>query len=482
MSNQSVAPERRAFGWRPRNPLALSPKTWALVIAAVLVLGMLAVGLSQIFDVGSPSDDVERVDAAAMDWRDMLVVLNRPTTLERAGQEAIDIDVLFATPQYFGASRRQIPEAAQDQASLVFYVTENVHFDELPANAPQPIIRVGGREIEAVESIRLATSDHHRATLVRFPVEGLTGSLRFQDGSEVEMVLPADPVAGTEEGSVSWELPLAYSDEYASSQVIVGGDAGTVVVPGGVSGVAVLAIMGGLLAAMWPCLFQLTAYFIPAMAGMSMQEASSETGLKPRSGVVKMAFFFVVGFTIVYTAAGAIIGYGSQQLSNMDSFYVWQRYISIGAGVVLLGLALRVAARARAPLVCKMPIVSRSSKDGIASPWESMIVGVTFATGCMTCFGSAVLIGMVLYVGLAGSPLVGATLLFLFSLGMGIPLVVGSIAMAKILPTLFKMEKLVPWMGAASALLIAIYAGLLISGNFMTLSSLFFRLTGNSPV
>ena len=36
---------------------------------------------------------------------------------------------------------------------------------------------------------------------------------------------------------------------------------------------------------------------------------------------------------------------------------------------------------------------------------------------------SAVLIGMVLYVGIAGSPLVGATLLFLFSLGMGVPLI-----------------------------------------------------------
>ncbi len=61
-----------------------------------------------------------------------------------------------------------------------------------------------------------------------------------------------------------------------------------------------------------------------------------------------------------------------------------------------------------------------------------MVVGVTFATGCMTCFGSAVLIGMVVYVGLAGSPLVGAALLFLFSLGMGVPLIIGALAAGKI--------------------------------------------------
>jgi cytochrome c-type biogenesis protein len=191
-----------------------------------------------------------------------------------------------------------------------------------------------------------------------------------------------------------------------------------------------------------------------------------------------VAFFFVLGFTIVYTLAGAVIGYGSQQLSGMDSFYSWQRYLSIGAGVILLGMALRVAVKARAPLVCKMPIARKVAGNGRTSPWESMIVGVAFATGCMTCFGSAVLIGMVLYVGIAGLPLVGATLLFLFSLGMGIPLVLGALAMARVLPMLFKMEKAIPWMGLGSAILIAGYALILITGNFMVVSSWFVRMVG----
>jgi cytochrome c-type biogenesis protein len=107
-----------------------------------------------------------------------------------------------------------------------------------------------------------------------------------------------------------------------------------------------------------------------------------------------------------------------------------------------------------------------------------MLVGVAFATGCMTCFGSAILIGMVLYVGLAGSPIVGATLLFLFSLGMGVPLVIGAMAMARILPMLFRLEKIVPWMGLASAILIAGYGIILMTGNFMTISGWFYRLMG----
>jgi hypothetical protein len=101
----------------------------------------------------------------------------------------------------------------------------------------------------------------------------------------------------------------------------------------------------------------------------------------------------VLGITIVYALAGAVIGYGSQQLSNPDTFYEWRRCISIGAGVVLVGLA--------------------------------------------------------------GSPLDGTNLLFLLSTGMGVPPVVGAITMAKVLPTPFKMEKAISWIGLAGAILIA---------------------------
>ena len=45
-------------------------------------------------------------------------------------------------------------------------------------------------------------------------------------------------------------------------------------------------------------------------------------------------------------------------------------------------------------------------------------------------------------------------------------------------PMLFKMEKAIPWMGLGSAILIAGYALILITGNFMTVSSWVIRLVG----
>jgi cytochrome c-type biogenesis protein len=369
------------------------------------------------------------------------------------------------------AARRQAPGRAEENLSVVFYVNEITHIDDLPAQSARPLLQVGTGTYEPVEALVMADSPHHRASTVIYDAEGLDLS------SGMSLLFPAVDGEEATNNVLSWDLPIQYTNEYASPDVMLGGEDATIYTPT-VTGVAVLAALGGLLAAMWPCLFQLTAYFIPAMAGMSMNEASSASGLKPRGDVARVAFFFVLGFTIVYTLAGAVIGYGSQQLSGMDSFYSWQRYLSIGAGVILLGMALRIAVKARAPLICKMPIARKVAGNGRTSPWESMIVGVAFATGCMTCFGSAVLIGMVLYVGIAGLPLVGATLLFLFSLGMGIPLVLGALAMARVLPMLFKMEKAIPWMGLGSAILIAGYALILITGNFMVVSSWFVRMVG----
>jgi cytochrome c-type biogenesis protein len=107
-----------------------------------------------------------------------------------------------------------------------------------------------------------------------------------------------------------------------------------------------------------------------------------------------------------------------------------------------------------------------------------MVAGLAFATGCMTCFGSALVVGMVVYIGMAQSALYGAVVLFLFSLGMGIPLVIAAVAMARALPLLMKLETAMPWMGLGSAALMAGFGALLISGNYMIVSEWTYRVAG----
>jgi len=344
----------------------------------------------------------------------------------------------------------------EDQQHIAMLVTERTHTANLPAVSPLPALFVSGSPRALVDTRVITDSVHHRATTYRFA--------RDTDFGQSHQVMTLR-VASAQEAT--WHLPLMLPD--ASS-------AGAEPVGFGQSWALILAVAGGMVAAMWPCLFQLTVYFIPALAGVAMREGGSSVPAGRRQ-VLRAAFYFILGFTLVYTATGALIGYAAQRFGDTSQFEAWQRYIGVAAGIIVIGLALRVAAKVRAPLICRMPILSGMGRSNApASRTEMMLAGLAFATGCMTCFGSALVVGMVVYVGLAQSALYGALVLFLFSLGMGIPLVIAAVAMARALPFLFRLERAVPWMGLASAVMMAGFGILLISGNYMIVSEWTYRL------
>jgi cytochrome c-type biogenesis protein len=369
-----------------------------------------------------------------------------------------DVDVTYAPPEYVAQA---LGPAALTQLQPDRYVTvlmnEKSHTASLPA-AVTPELHVNGTPVALVDRKVLTDSVHHRATALRFARdEG------FGRGHQV-MTLR---LAAAQEAT--WHLPLMLPAAGAGAAPAGLGDRWALI----------LALLGGMLAAMWPCLFQLTVYFIPALAGVAMQDAGDGAKGSANRQVLRAAFYFILGFTIVYTATGALIGYAAQRFGGTAEFESWQRYFGVGAGIIVIALALRVAAKVRAPLVCRMPVLARmaDSRKG-ATPIEMMLAGLAFATGCMTCFGSALVIVMVVYIGLAQSALYGAIVLFLFSLGMGVPLVIAAVAMARTLPLLLRLEKAVPWMGLASAALMVAFGVLLISGNYMLVSEWTYRLLG----
>ena len=372
-------------------------------------------------------------------------------SVDYPGVSGVHVDVTYATDEYVmqALGGAAAAEAFQPEQHVAFLLTERIHTANLPADSPLPDLYVNGAPVPLIDRKVMTDSPHHRATFYRFARDDAFGSghqmmtLRLSSGHEA-----------------AWHLPLVVPDV---------GNAG------GAIGISeqwglILALLGGMLAAMWPCLFQLTVYFIPALAGIAMQDTAASKGARRRQ-VLRAALFFILGFTALYTATGALIGYAAQQLGDTGGFDVWQRYFGVAAGVVVIGLAVRVAAKARAPLVCRMPVLSRMAHSNkAAGPLEMMIAGLAFATGCMTCFGSALVVGMVVYIGLAQSALYGAVVLFLFSLGMGVPLVIAAVAMARALPLLMKLETAVPWMGLTSAVIMAGFGTLLLSGNYMVVA------------
>ena len=101
----------------------------------------------------------------------------------------------------------------------------------------------------------------------------------------------------------------------------------------------------------------------------------------------------------------------------------------------------------------------------------AMVMGLAYATGCATCFGAAVLLGMLVYVGVAGAPFTGAAVMFVFSVGMGIPLIIGASLMAQVLPMLDRLQNGTKYLSMASAAMMLFMAFLLLSDRFMGFSN-----------
>ena len=376
------------------------------------------------------------------------------------GPEGESVTALYGIPEYFELTR-QAGHASQYQPdkNLVFLVWEDIHSGDLPEPLA-PLLRVdGGPTFTPKLTTTSASAVHHRASILVYPREDDGGKRIVGEGSRsLELILP--PVNDEGEQSVlQWSLPVAFPEDAKPVSFQF-------------TWASVMALLGGLLASMWPCLFQLTAYFIPTLAGLSMAQASQkEAAAAVRLRVLKTAIFFVAGIVIMYTLAGAAAGFAAQSFGGTSIFETWRRPLSFVAGLVILFMAIRVAVNARAPFVCKMPIFSgmRSRSNGHLG---TMFLGLAFATGCTTCFGAAIIIAMLTYVGTTGTALYGALTMFIFSLGIAIPLVVGALAMARVLQLLGRLERFAPWMALTSSAIMAGFAVLLLSDRFMWVSNL----------
>jgi len=431
--SQQVASLRRTgirLGWVPV----------LLTLATLLVFGLV-----WLFTATGAGDDALASALSARSQRavDFTGSLTRTADLG-AG---LDAQIILAAPALFQLTDRAAEAAALGaDRSIVFVATENTHFGDLPHHFG-PILRIDGTQIALPTEVRVLTdAAHHRTSAVIFadvPAATLDGD------HMIELLLPG---AGTDRVALSWRTPLAPTAGESSGL--------------GLSLPALLALFGGLLASMWPCLFQLSAYFLPSVAGLSLAEA--EQGGR-RAPVLRTAILFVSGIVIVYTVAGLVAGFAAHSLTATTIFEDIRRPITIAAGLFVLAMALRIAVKARAPLVCKMPVLGMAGRFG-NGPVGTMALGLAFATGCMTCFGAALVLGMFAYVFTTASPLAGAAILFLFSLGIAVPLVIAAVAMARVLPLLGHLERNARWLSLASATIMAAYALLLISGNTHVLS------------
>ena len=186
--------------------------------------------------------------------------------------------------------------------------------------------------------------------------------------------------------------------------------------------IAALAGLGSFVA---PCILPMIPAFLAYISGTTVTEISQNSKTKTlsvnRADIILNSVFFVLGFSIVFSAVGVII---NSVLANsagelIDGFNQIGGIIIIGFGAFLI-----LSSKFRTLNIEKKFFPKRAK----ASYPLSFVFGLAFAAGWTPCVGP--ILGTILTLA-ATTPAVAFNLLLVYSLSLGIPFILMGVFISK---------------------------------------------------
>jgi cytochrome c-type biogenesis protein len=180
------------------------------------------------------------------------------------------------------------------------------------------------------------------------------------------------------------------------------------------------AFAAGFLSFVSPCVLPLIPGYISFVSGISVEEMRGDVApATSRLQIFLTSLAFVIGFSIVFVALGAsATAVGKFLFARLPLF-------SKIAGLVLIVFGLHTMGVFRLAFLETEKRVHAQRKP--AGPLGAMLVGVAFAFGWTPCIGP-ILGGILAIAGSRNSVAEGVTLLGVYSLGLGIPFLITSLA------------------------------------------------------
>jgi cytochrome c-type biogenesis protein len=182
----------------------------------------------------------------------------------------------------------------------------------------------------------------------------------------------------------------------------------------------IAAFAAGFLSFVSPCVLPLIPGYISFVSGVSLEEMRGDAPpATSRLQVFITSLAFVLGFSLVFIALGAsATAIGKFMFAKLP-------LLSKIAGAVLIVFGLHTMGVFRLAFLETEKRVHAQRKP--AGPLGAMLVGVAFAFGWTPCIGP-ILGGILAIAGSRNSVAEGITLLAVYSLGLGIPFLLTSLA------------------------------------------------------
>jgi len=218
------------------------------------------------------------------------------------------------------------------------------------------------------------------------------------------------------------------------------------------------AFLAGVVSFISPCVLPLVPSYITFITGVSFDELTAgSVGPRVRRLTIIHSLAFILGFSLVFIALGATATVAGTFLrEHQDTLRRVGGVMIIVFGIFLTGLI-------------PIPALSRERKKQLTSKplgiLGSVLVGVTFAAGWTPCIGP-ILASILIYASTAKTVGTGILLLSVYSLGLGLPFFIASLALNSFLAASRGIRKHLRTIEVASGVVLILFGILLVTDLF----------------
>jgi cytochrome c-type biogenesis protein len=221
-----------------------------------------------------------------------------------------------------------------------------------------------------------------------------------------------------------------------------------------------IAFMAGFLSFVSPCVLPLVPSYVSYITGLSLGQLTDKSERQHiRWITLQNSLLFILGFTLVFIAFGASATYIGHLLLT------YQQLIRKLGGILVVIFGLMIMGVFKIPFL--MSYKQYQFKNRPVGAIGTVLVGVVFAAAWTPCVGP-ILGTILLYASTTHSVTSGIQLLLIYSIGLGLPLLVTSLAINTFLTSFQKIKDYL-WIISMISGLFLIAIGIMIFTNSFTL-------------
>ncbi len=220
------------------------------------------------------------------------------------------------------------------------------------------------------------------------------------------------------------------------------------------------AFAAGLLSFFSPCIFPLLPAYVANLTGSSVKDNKMNVTSKV---VMQRSVGFITGFSIVFVLMGASASMIGQLLTDNRAII---EKIS-GLLIILFGMQMIGFLNIRLLMSEKRLEVSGGNLE---NKWRPFLMGIAFGAGWTPCVGLA-LSSILLLAGASQTMYQGMFMLLIYSLGLGIPFLMISIAVTYSISIVKKINAFLPLLNKINGWILLSLGLLLFTGQFQKISA-----------